>query len=97
MTVGRLECSDDQVVDHDLLLVCTTQGWGPKQPNGALPPLPACQPNVCPNLLDKRIHRGKWECKKHDSTKSCKNHRTGEVCSLKCNEKFKVLSQCSGN
>ena len=73
------------------MLACTPLGWGPKQPSESVAHLPACKPNVCPNLLNKRINQGGWECRKQNTTKRCKNHRTGELCLLKCQENFKVL------
>ena len=88
--MSRLECSADQVVEQEMVLVCTPVGWGPHQANRGLMKLPGCKPNACPNLLDKKIKQGGWDCRKHNTTKSCKNHRTGEVCSLKCEKGFKV-------
>ena len=78
------------MVATELLLVCTTLGWGPTLPSGDLPPLPPCLPNVCPNLLDKRIKQGEWECVAQNQSRTCKNHRVGEVCSLKCQGSYKV-------
>ena len=82
-----------QVVEHEMLLVCTTVGWGPKLPEEGFAKLPECQPNVCPNLLEKKIKQGTWECIEHSNNNSCKNHRTGEICALKCQEHYKVQTQ----
>ena len=86
----RLECEDDKVVQGELVLVCTTIGWGPTPP----PEFPACKPNVCPSLLDKSIREGAWECQNHNAS-NCNNQRTGQVCSLKCEESYKVGVQCN--
>ena len=40
--------------------------------------------------MDKKINQGEWECENHNKTRSCNNHRTGEVCSLRCKGEYKV-------
>ena len=86
----RVECSDDHVVEQEKVLVCTMQGWGPKQANGSLGEIPGCVPNSCPNLMEKKIRHGEWKCQNHNTSKSCNNYRVGEVCSLDCKGKYQA-------
>jgi len=96
----RVECENDLVVEKEKLLVCTMQGWGPKQSDGGLGDIPACLPNACPSLMEKKIQHGEWECTDHNTTRSCKNYRVGEVCVLKCKGDYKAslghVSVCTG-
>ena len=93
-SILRLECSSDNVVEKEMILVCTTLGWGPHQAGSAKAKLPACKANACPNLLVRKMEHGAWDCRPHNTTKSCKNQRTGEVYILKCHNSFMVQTLC---
>ena len=89
-TLLRLECNDDQVVEKKAVVTCSPLGWGPHQSSQALTRLPACRPNPCPDLRSKKMKHGAWECRNQNTTKSCKNHRTGELCLLTCEKQYQV-------
>jgi len=78
--VCRMECNDDKVVEEEATAVCTPTGWKSNSPA----PLPPCKDNPCPSLKDKVINHGEWSCTSHNSSKTCLNHRIGEICHLKC-------------
>ena len=85
-----MECFNDLVVEKEVVRVCTTFGWGPTELNETNAENLSCLPNACPNILDKKIKNGEWRCISNNKSRSCKNNRVGEVCTLKCNGKFKV-------
>ena len=49
-------------------------------------------PNPCPDLKEKVISHGSWECQKSKEKKFCKNDRTGDICELEC-KRSKVRRQ----
>ena len=87
----RLECTEDKVLAKETVVTCTPLGWASAQGLGTADiKIPECKPNVCPNLMDKVMNKGEWECRKQNTSKTCKNHRIGELCMLKCEDNFKV-------
>merc|ERR1719234_34732 len=98
-TVCRLECKGDKILQKESIRVCTPIGWAPS-PQTRGPP-PACVINPCPNLKDKQINHGEWVCTPHNSSKTCSNHRIGEICHMKCKDDTKPhlehLTVCTEN